>query len=438
MPKHIVFITHTQAELAALVHSLQLTGGRVWAIGQQDGALLFQLDTPNALRLHTQLRALRAAPPESGCHYLNAWLAQAQTQSQRMAAALPASHGVVLSYRGQDCRGQSFAQQDLRAVDFSDTDLRGVDFSGANLQGALFHRAQLGAPPSWWADWVVASLRRIAGWGWHYIQRNLCNVGTRFRGADLRGADFSGAHIGVVNFHAANLAHCVWRGANWRGPLWVSDTRLHHPKFIALLTQGSRSESDFSRQDLSDLDLSWFDLSGFDFRAADLRGTYLSHARLTAADLSEANLNASTCFTDVACDYIIWPEVDGGRWPPSPEVLQPDDFARWFQVLPTGIVFLARGLAQLQAGLQVLSRMQLELQQIKLAEAVSEVNLQAVFHLQIALPPPDQWPADSYTRLCQQVWLGMQQPVADQADDQVEPWFSLFARTQQESDHVKL
>lgn len=440
MPKRIAFIAHTQAELAALVHTLAHTGVRVWAIWQRAGALVFQLDTPDALLLHAQLRARRAAPPGVPSDYLTTWLVQAQaqagaqhpTQAEHLATGpgtVPTSgHGLVLSYRGQDCRGQNFAQQDLRGADFSDTDLRGVDFSGANLQGVLFHRAQLGVLPGWWADWVVASLHRTQNWGWQYIQRNLCNLGTRFRAADLRGADFSGAQIGVVNFHAANLGHCIWRGANWRGPLWVSDARLQDPKFIALLTQGSRSESNFSQQDLSDLDLSWLDLSGFDFRGSNLAGTHFNHARLTAADLSDATLTAATRFTQVQCDYIIWPEVNGGRWPPAPEELPQGDFARWFQVLPTGIIFVARGLGQLQAGLKVLAGMQLELQQIRLVEAVSEVNLQAVFHLHIALPPPAQWPAESYPRLCRQVWAGMQQVGGEPA----EPWFALFASVQQE------
>ncbi len=459
MLKRIEFIAQTQIELAALVHALQHAGLRVVAIRKQGGALLFQLETADARRLQAQLRSARSGPPGGDHQYLNAWLAQAQhTQAQASqgqpsqapvdnttvpaTTATPESPGTQLtrSFRGQDLRGQHFTEQDLLGADFSDTDLRGVDFSGANLQGALFHRAQLGLAPSWWADWVAASCERAAHWGWHYIERNLCNLGTRFRGCNLRGADFSGARIGMVNFHAADLALCGWRGANWHGPVWVSDSRLRNPQLMALLCQGSRRDPNFAGQDLSELDLSWLDLSGFDLRGARLNGTNLSHARLSAADLSDASLSAATCLTEVDCDYIIWPDVPGGRWPSAPEVLRQGDFARWFQVLPGGIVFIARGMQQLQAGLTVLHDMQLVLQQISVAQVQSKAEPQAesasdsaaipeaVFHLQIALPPPEQWPAASWAKLCWQVWTRMQAQPQQVQQQQPQAWLALFAR----------
>jgi uncharacterized protein YjbI with pentapeptide repeats len=451
MLKRIEFIAHTHIELAALVQTVQHASLRIAAIREQGGALLFQLETPAALRLQAQLRSTRSAPPDGENQYLSDWLTQARANQGQanqgqtnqtpatqvdsaavtLATAAPVSSGTQLtrSFRGQDLRAQRFTGQDLRGADFSDTDLRGADFSGANLQGALFHRAQLGVVPGWWAAFAVASCERVANWGWHYIERNLCSLGTRFRAADLRGADFSGAHIGMVNFHAANLAHCGWRGANWHGPVWVSDSRLRNPQLIALLCQGSRRDANFAGQDLSELDCSWLDLSGFDLRGARLDGANLSHARLTAADLHDASMNAATRFAEVDCDYIIWPGVAGGRWPPAPEVLRQGDFARWFQVLPTGIAFIARGIGQLQAGLTVLQDMQLRLQQIKLitvetaVETAVELESEAVFHLEIA-PQPEQWPSETWARLCQQVWIRMQTVPAQPP----QAWMALFGR----------
>jgi uncharacterized protein YjbI with pentapeptide repeats len=189
MPDQIEFIAHTDAELTALVHRMQMVCVQMpfrllglkfqagvcllrvescdglslyHAVVQQQGAqtqnqaqILTQprVETPaqdeNEILLESNLSSMSTIPKADR---LTRCFQQASVQGQAVTAnssadpnhSNPPNDSNSQNYQGQDLRSRCFARADLHGANFSDADLRGADFTGANLQNACLQRVRIG------------------------------------------------------------------------------------------------------------------------------------------------------------------------------------------------------------------------------------------------------------------------------------------------------
>ncbi len=229
--------------------------------------------------------------------------------------------------------------------------------------------------------------------------RWLAAGGSRFVRANLFGADFSGATFGLTDFAGADLRHCTWRGADCVAPLYLDRGPLRDARIWSLLTTGRGAQRDFAGLDLSWQDLSGLDLSDCNFQncnlqqanlagcnlqraqlqGANCRVANLQQADLSGADLSLWQIDSATLHQGLRCADWRAGDLPGGRWPPLPYQLRPDELMQHLAPLPAGVVFLAASLAELWRWLTALEAQAgvRHVQQIRIRYGDEPVNLAA-------------------------------------------------------------
>jgi len=210
-------------------------------------------------------------------------------------------------------------------------DLVEADLSSADLSQANLSLAKL-------------SLANLSRAGLH---------GADLNGADLHGADLSGADLGMANLSGANLnlAYLARAGlyeANLSGAS-LSDAVFSEANLgKASLSSADLREAIFHGANLSGANLRRANLSGANFimanletaalEEADLRWSQLVGGNLTGAKLTGAKLYGTArdewVISGVDCKHVYW-DADGKQRSPKDRDLQPGEFERIYEMLPT-------------------------------------------------------------------------------------------------------